>query len=74
MLGRKKPSGDSRQRLRTVDIFFAIQNATWRKSATQQRITARGTYTYRPTAYHTAPRSRPAPVLMAERSSSYFIT
>ena len=49
-------------------------NATPPISATRHSTSAKGTYTYRPTLYHRAPRVLWLPVLIAVSRSSFFIT
>ena len=52
----------------------SYQNAIFINSATQHRMMASGTYTYRPMPYHSAPRRFLLPVLTAASSASFFIT
>ena len=72
---RKSPTqkaGSPLQDCRPSAVSY--QNAIFINSATQHRMMASGTYTYRPMPYHSAPRRFLLPVLTAASSASFFIT
>ena len=64
----------TKKRVCPCQAKVSYQNATFINSATQHRMMASGTYTYRPMPYHSAPRRFLLPVLTAASSASFFIT